>query len=85
MGVLVGLAAVVRAVWCCAGPLAVGGVGVSVTGGALENAWLVTVGTVIVLIGVGHARRRRGLAGPDDCCLDLDVRAEEVAAEPHAG
>jgi hypothetical protein len=75
VGSLTALAATVRMVWCCAGPLIVGGAGLSATG-ALRNAWLITVGGLIVLMGTGHALRcrglrRRGLAGPDDCCPNV--------------
>ncbi|MFJ9012560.1 hypothetical protein [Streptomyces canus] len=43
-GALTAVAAAVRTVWCCAGPLIVGGAGLGITGAALHNAWLVTVG-----------------------------------------
>ncbi|MGA5442337.1 mercury transporter [Streptomyces griseoincarnatus] len=71
-----GIAAVVGAgllmVVCCAGPLLVAGGALGAVGGALASPWLITVGAVVVLAGIGYglrcrARRRRG-AGPEDCC-----------------
>ncbi|NUP36306.1 MAG: hypothetical protein HOY76_04595 [Streptomyces sp.] len=75
------VAAAARVVWCCAGPLIVAGAGLAATGGALLNTWLITMGTMIALMGVGHALscrslRRRGLAGPDDCCATVNVPTE---------
>ncbi|KUO14428.1 hypothetical protein [Streptomyces dysideae] len=77
-GALNAVLSALRVVWCCAGPLIVAGIGLSLTGAALHSAWLVTVGGVIVLMGTGHALRchrlrRLGLAGPDDCCSAVDM------------
>ncbi|MFF8844369.1 hypothetical protein ACF08N_16905 [Streptomyces sp. NPDC015127] len=84
-----GMAAFVGAglvmVVCCAGPLLVAGGALGAVGGVLADAWLITVGVVVLVAGTGYAlrcraRRRRG-ATPDDCCPN--VPAPPTPRMPH--
>ncbi|MGW0821040.1 hypothetical protein [Streptomyces sp. NPDC002845] len=65
VGALTAVAAAVRMMWCCAGPLIPGGAGLAGTGGALHSTWPVTVGAPIAgeaVAGVWFLSRPRSTA-----------------------
>ncbi|WP_435057731.1 mercury transporter [Streptomyces sp. bgisy060] len=88
---LAGMAAAAGAallmVACCAGPLLLASGALGGVGGTLGNPWLITVGAVVLLLGIGYvlrcrARRRHG-AGPEDCCPTAPAQPADRADHQH--
>lgn len=93
-GTTIGVAAVVVAAICCAGPVLIAAGALGVLGGAIQSPVIIAAGGLLLLGALAVVARRRGRAhgSADACCANpqganhehqLDSRA--ASRQPHAG